>query len=83
MSEQGLLSAIEELLATPPVTGFPCSVNKFLKEINDKERDAFNALLENKKFGTIRIYEMLVKNGYEVSKASLYNHRRKGCRCFQ
>jgi len=83
MDEQGLLSAIEELIATPVVTGFPCSVGEFLKQINDKERTAFNALLENQKFGTIRIYEMLQKNNYTVAKAALYKHRRKQCRCFE
>ena len=36
MSEQGLISAIEELAATPVVTGFPCSVGEFLKQISDK-----------------------------------------------
>jgi len=83
MSEQGLLSAIEELIATPVVTGFPCSVGEFLKKIDNKERDAFNALLANQKFGTIRIYEMLQKNNYAVAKAALYNHRKNQCRCFQ
>jgi len=83
MSEQGLISAIEELAATPVVTGFPCSVGEFLKQISDKERDAFNAILDNQKVGTIRIYDMLQKNDYTVAKAALYKHRRKQCRCFQ
>jgi len=58
-------------------------VGEFLKQINDKEKAAFNALLDNQKFGTIRIYEMLQKNNYTVAKAALYKHRRKQCRCFE
>ena len=83
MAEQGLFSVFEKLKNEPITTGFPCSVGEFLKQISKEETKDFIAILETPKIGTIRIYDGLKEAGYNVSKSSLYKHRRKNCRCFE
>ena len=74
MDEQGLLSAIEELMNSPVVTGFPCSVGEFLKKLSDESKEKFNKLLDTPKYGVASIHNIVINKGYEVSKASLYKH---------
>jgi hypothetical protein len=83
MDTQGLISALEDLRNESVVRGFPCSVGEFVKQLDKTGLEAFNATLEDKNVGTVKLHAFLIQKGFNVSKASLYNHRRKGCRCFQ
>ena len=79
-----LLDELNNLKAAPKSqTGFPCSVKTFIDSINEKELAVFEEILANPKVSTASLWTLLNKNGHEVGKNSLYNHRTKKCRCFR
>jgi len=77
-----LVSALNELEENNISSGLACSTGTFLKTLEEKERKAFEAVLEKRTVTVPQLFEMLKKNGYEVAERSLYKHRQKKCRCF-
>jgi hypothetical protein len=77
-----LISALKELENTGG-SGFACSVDTALKAMNKDEKAALNSALDNKTISATALWTLLNKNGYKVGKETIYNHRRKICRCFK
>jgi hypothetical protein len=85
MDKQGFFSALSELEQNYTLaTGFPCSTSVFLKSLTDKDKQAFEKILFEKRVPVTVLMEFLKKQGVsDLGESSLYKHRGKKCRCFR
>jgi hypothetical protein len=78
-----LLAKLAQLEEEQGNTGIACSAGKFLDSVSDKEREAFNAVLDKRSVAISNLCDLLQKNGHNVAESALYKHRNKKCRCFK
>jgi len=85
MDKQGFFSALSELEQNYTLaTGFPCATGSFLKTLTDKDKQAFEGILFEKRVPVTVLVEFLLKQGVsDLGESSLYKHRSKKCRCFR
>lgn len=79
------MSLIERLAnAKPKESGLPCGVAKVLEEMSEDEQDALQEVLfaQPRIISNSQLQEILLQEGYDISRASVALHRRKQCRCF-
>ena len=62
--------------------GLPCSVKVFMDSLDEDNRKIFIDALEDKEIKSIALFMYLKEQKVNVSKATLYKHRAKQCRCF-
>ena len=77
-----LTTDLKQLRGKVGQSGFPCSVRVFLESLDDKNAKAFQEALEDKDITSIALFMYLKEQKVNVSKATLYKHRAKQCRCF-
>jgi hypothetical protein len=62
-----------------------CGVEHLLNKLPAKERDAVALAVDDPNYQISLLYKVFKQNGYDISTASLYRHRRRfshgGCRC--
>lgn len=79
------MSLVERLTnAKPKESGLPCGVAKVLSTMSGEEAEALQEVLfsEPRTISNPVLQEILVEEGYDISRASIALHRRKQCRCF-
>jgi hypothetical protein len=66
-------------------SGNKCVVGQLLKKLDDKDRVALVAVLDENQVSAASLSRLLDKNGHKISHSSISNHRRRllgsGCRC--
>ena len=78
-----LLAELQALEANSVYAGLPCSAGTALRNMKEKEREALQNILDNRTVPIAHLLKALRNNGFDVSERSLYNHRKKQCRCFK
>lgn len=76
--------ALTDKLAAPPaaaVHGKPCSIGHLLRTLDGPERDALQAMLDDRTWSQQMIWEALRDEGYEAGRQSVNRHRGGRCRC--
>jgi len=67
-------------------TGLPCGISTLKTKMNPEDFSALEEVLSVRYVtggvGNRKIQDLLTKEGYDISYASLSLHRRKECRCF-
>ena len=53
-----------------------CKLCELLKELEQDEAKALEARLNDPKIGHTALADVLKKNGYNISRASVYRHRK-------
>jgi hypothetical protein len=79
------MSLVERLTnAKSKESGLPCGVAKVLISMSDEEAEVLREVLfsEPRTISNPVLQEILVEEGYDISRASIALHRRKQCRCF-
>lgn len=79
------MSLVERLSnAKPKESGLPCGVSKVLEGMNQEEQEALKGALfaEPRTVSNSQLQEILLDEGYDISRNSIALHRRKQCRCF-
>lgn len=65
--------------------GVKCVVGQLLTNLDDKDRGALVAVLDENQVSAASISRLLKKNGHNIAQHSISNHRRRfagsGCRC--
>ena len=77
-----LATDLKQLRGKVGQSGFPCSVKVFTESLDDKNAKAFKEALEDEDITSIALFMYLKEQKVNVSKATLYKHRAKQCRCF-
>ena len=54
-----------------------CKVCELLKELDAKEREAFEFRLNDSKIGHTALSDVLIKNGINISRSSISRHRKE------
>ena len=54
-----------------------CKMCELLKELNDKERQALQARLNDPKIGHTALSDVLIKNGINISRSGVSRHRKE------
>jgi hypothetical protein len=78
-----LLAELKALEANSITQGLPCSAGEAIKSMKEKEREVVQGILDNRTVPITHLLKTLRNNGFDISEASLYKHRRKQCRCFE
>ena len=78
--------ALVDKLAAPPdavIHGKPCSVGALLSDesIPQAERDALQAMLNDRLWSQQMIWAALRDEGFQVGRQSINRHRGGKCRC--
>ena len=70
--------------ATPKQGGLPCGISRIMSDMSEEDREALSQTLfsEPRTISNTQLHEILVDSGYDISYASIAQHRRKHCRCF-
>lgn len=79
------MSLIERLAnAKPKDSGLPCGMSRVLGEMSDEEQEALTEVLfgQPRIISNAQLQEILIEEGYDISRTSITLHRRKQCRCF-
>ena len=79
------MSLVERLAnAKPKDSGLPCGVSRVLGEMSDEEQEALTEVLfgQPRIISNAQLQEILIEEGYDISRTSITLHRRKQCRCF-
>ena len=67
-------------------TGLPCGISTLKIKMSPEDFSALEAVLSVKYvtggIGNRKIQDLLTKEGYDISYASITTHRRRDCRCF-
>lgn len=53
-----------------------CKVCELLKELQPKEREALESRLNDSKTGHTALADVLIKNGYNISRSAVSRHRK-------
>lgn len=53
-----------------------CKICELLKELPPKEREALQARLDDPKTGHTALSDVLIKNGYNLSRSAVSRHRK-------
>jgi hypothetical protein len=65
--------------------GVKCVVGQLLTNLDDKDRGALVAVLDESQVSAASLSRLLHNNGHSISHHSISNHRRRalgtGCRC--
>jgi hypothetical protein len=65
--------------------GVKCVVGQLLDKLDDEDRNALVAVLDENQVTAASLSRLLDKNGHKISHSSISNHRRRlvgsGCRC--
>lgn len=54
-----------------------CKICELLKELEPAESKALQARLEDSKVGHTALSDVLIKNGYQISRSSVSRHRKE------
>lgn len=54
-----------------------CKLCELLKELGDKEREVLKARLSDPKIGHTALADVLIKNGYNLSRSAVSRHRKE------
>ena len=54
-----------------------CKLCELLKELEPKEKEALDARLKDSKVGHTALADVLIKNGYNVSRSAVSRHRKE------
>jgi hypothetical protein len=79
------MSLVERLAkAKPKESGLPCGVSKVLGEMSKEDNEALQEVLfvQPRTISNSQLQEILLEEGYDISRTSINLHRRKQCRCF-
>ena len=79
------MSLVERLAnAKPKESGLPCGVSKVLSEMSKEDSEALQEVLfaQPRTISNSQLQEILLQEGYDISRASVALHRRHQCRCF-
>lgn len=78
----GLLADLAEVEAATQVVK-KCVFGALLEDrFSAEERSAFEGMLANPKVPTMKLLQVLRKNGYRIGDNTLYGHRRGLCTCY-
>lgn len=72
-----------QLAATPTrkLPGNPCSIAALLDSLDDTERAALQAMLDDRRWTSIAIYRSILDEGHDVARQTVNRHRAGLCRC--
>lgn len=70
--------------AKPKDGGLPCGITRVMSQMEQKDKNALEEVLhqEPRIVSNVQLQQILLDEGFDVSYASIGQHRRKQCRCF-
>lgn len=73
----GLLDDLNNAQNFAEPSRMKCKMCELLKELDIKERDALARRLQDPKIGHTAIADVLIKNGYNLSRSAVSRHRKE------
>lgn len=64
-----------------PKKGPPCGMGLTLSELDDRDREALEAALRDRRVSGTFIRQALEQNGHDLSLVQVARHRRGECQC--